>query len=140
MGVGAVLPTAQDGAGNQVTAVPVMLVAPGNTSQGTGASAPFYTAGAGGPYQLATNQTLATLTGSTPVTGVIGKVYVWDAQFTGTSLVLQALGADNTTWRTIATLNASGTFAGEIRIGNNATIRVYNPNGTSDTAVSSSIS
>ncbi len=83
---------------------------------------------------------LAATTGTTPIAGVVGGVYVWDAQFTGTSLQLQSLGADGTTYRTVATLNAAGTFAGEVRVGRNATLRLYNPNGTALTAVSSSLS
>ena len=91
-------------------------------------------------YTLATNQTIAATSGTTPVTVTSRGTYVWDAQFTGTSVVLQSLGADGVTWRDVATLSASGTYAGEIRIGSNAQVRLYNPNGTSDTGVYSSLS
>lgn len=97
-------------------------------------------ASGGASYTLASNQTVAATTGTTPITGVQRGNYVWDAQFTGTSIKLQALGADGVTWRDVATLSASGTFAGEIRFGANAQVRLYNPNGTSDTGVYSSLS
>lgn len=91
------------------------------------------------PVALASNVAIGANTGTTPVTGVRGGVYVWDAQFTGTGpLVLQALGADGITWRNVATLNASSTFSGEVRIGANATLRLFST--TALTAVSSTIS
>lgn len=97
--------------------------------------------GATNSVQLASNIPLAAGAASTPVSGVPGRVYVWDAQWTGTgSLVLEALGADGATYRTVATLAAPGTFAGEIRIGANATLRVRNSSANAYTAVSSVIS
>ena len=97
-------------------------------------------ASGGASYSLASNQTIAATSGTTPVTGVQRGNYVWDAQFAGTSIKLQSLGSDGVTWRDVATLSASGTFAGEIRFGANAQVRLYNPNGTSDTGVYSSLS
>jgi hypothetical protein len=92
----------------------------------------------GNVYQLATNATIAATTGTASTTGVQGGSYLWDVQFTGTSVVLQALGSDGTTWRNVATAAASGTVG--VVIGQNATLRLYNPNGTADTGVYSSIS
>ena len=91
-------------------------------------------------YTLASNQTVAATSGTAPVLNVQRGNYVWDAQFTGTSIKLQSLGADGVTWRDVATLSASGTFAGEIRFGANAQVRLYNPNATPDTGVYSSLS
>ena len=104
---------------------------------------PTYTQAAQNSYQLANNiASLAAQAGTTPVTGVKGGTYVWDAQFTGTGpLLLQALGSDGASWRTVATLNASGTFAGEVRIGANAQLRVFNSHATvAVTSVYSSLS
>lgn len=91
-------------------------------------------------YTLASNVTLAATSGSTPITGVQRGNYVWSAVFTGTSVKLQSLAPDGTTWLDVATLSASGVFAGQVSIGANAQLRLYNPNGTSDTGVYSSIS
>jgi hypothetical protein len=95
-------------------------------------------------YTLATNATLPANSGTTPVAGVRRGVYVWDAQWSGTgTLALQALGADGATWRDVATLTASGTLAGEVRMGANATVRLFNKNtggGASFTGLSSSLS
>jgi hypothetical protein len=94
----------------------------------------------GASYSLASNATITATSGTTPVTGIAKGNYVWNAVFTGTSVKLQSLGADGATWFDVATLSASGTFAGEIRFGANSQVRLYNPNGTSDTGVYSSIS
>jgi hypothetical protein len=66
--------------------------------------------------------------------------YIWDAVFSGTSLQLQVLASDGVTWRTLATLNASGTFAGTLQIGLGSQVRLANPNGTALTGVWSSLS
>lgn len=90
-------------------------------------------------YQLASNQALAATTGTTPVTGVNGGSYVFDAQFTGTSIQLQSLGSDGTTWRNVGTaLTASGSTG--VVLGQGATVRLYNPNGTGLTGVYASLS
>lgn len=86
-------------------------------------------------YDLGSNITIPANSGTTPITGVNSGVYTLDVQFTGTSLKLQYLGADGTTWRDAVTMNASGTYAGDIRIGANATVRLYNPNGSAVTGV-----
>jgi len=106
---------------------------------GTSAS-PTVTQSAQTSYTLASNQAVAATSGTAPVLNVLRGNYVWDAQFTGTSIKLQSLGADGVTWRDVATLSASGTFAGEIRFGANAQVRLYNPNATPDTGVYSSLS
>lgn len=101
----------------------------------------------GNAYTLATAQNLTAQAGSsaaptagsvtTPVAGLAGGSYLWDAQFTGTSVVLQALGADGVTWRDVATRTTSGTTG--VVIGQGATVRIYNPNASAVTAVSSSL-
>lgn len=103
-----------------------------------GSFTPNNATGNPGAYQLATNATIAVTTGTAPVTGVQGASYLWDVQFTGTSVTLQALGSDGTTWRDVATRTTSGTTG--VVIGQGASVRLYNPNGTSDTAVYSSLS
>jgi hypothetical protein len=116
-------------------AIPVFLVN-ADTSNPSAFGRP---ANAGGNvYQLATNATIPATTGTASTTGVQGGSYLWDVQFTGTSVVLQALGSDGTTWRNVATATTSGTVG--VVIGQNATLRLYNPNGTADTGVYSSIS
>lgn len=95
-------------------------------------------------YALANAVTLAAQGASAPIAGVRRGVYVWDAQWTGAgSLQLQSLGADGVTWRTVATLAAPGVLAGEVRVGANATLRLFNANaggGASFTALSSTLS
>lgn len=108
-------------------------------AQGSAAN-PTITLASQTSYALATNATIAATSGTIPVTGVQRGNYVWNAVFAGTSVKLQSLGADGVTWFDVATLSASGTFAGEIRFGANSQVRLYNPNGTSDTGVYSSIS
>lgn len=88
-------------------------------------------------YQLASNQPVTSNSGSTPVTKINGGSYIFDAQFTGTSIQLQTLGADGTTWRTLATLNSSGSTG--VVLGGNSTARLYNPNGTNLTGVYASL-
>lgn len=82
---------------------------------------------AGVGFTLASNVAIAATSGTTPVT-VGGGSYILDAQFTGTSVKLQALGADATTWRDVATLAASGSIG--VVLGAGASVRLYNPNGT----------
>lgn len=84
-------------------------------------------------YQLASNQTIAANSGTPPITNVQGGSYLFDRQFTGTSITLQSLGADGTTWRDVVNSTASGTTG--VVIGQGATVRLYNPNGTSVTGV-----
>lgn len=84
-------------------------------------------------YQLASNQTIAANSGTTPITNVQGGSYLFDVQFTGTSVRLETLGADGTTWRPVTTSTTSGTTG--VVIGQGATVRLYNPNGTSVTGV-----
>ena len=84
-------------------------------------------------------ETLAATSGTVPVTVQRGS-YLWDAQFTGTSLQLQAQAADGVTWRTVSTLNASGTQTGFISFGLGTKVRIYNPNATSVTNAWSSVS
>lgn len=116
----------------------------GSPSSTSGTTAnPTVTQQAQNTYTLASNvASLAAQTGTTPVTGVKSGVYVWDAQFTGTGpLVLQSLGSDGVTWRTVASLDASGASAGGIRIGANAQVRVFNNHATAAvTSVYSSLS
>ena len=77
-------------------------------------------------YPLANNVAIGANTGTAPVARVARGVYLWDAQFAGAGpLKLQALGADGATWRDVASLNASGAFAGEIRIGAGASLRLF---------------
>lgn len=107
-------------------------------AQGSAAN-PTVTTASQDTYTLASNQAIAAGGNTTPVAGVKRGVYVWDAQFTGTGpLVLQSLGADGVSWRNVASLNASGTLAGEVRIGANANLRLFS--STALTAVSSSLS
>lgn len=89
-------------------------------------------------YQLASNITVAANAGTTSTAAVRGGSYIFDAQFTGTSIVLQALGADGTTYRNVATLSASGSTG--VVLGANSTVRLYNPNGAADTGVYASLS
>lgn len=89
-------------------------------------------------YTLANNATIAATSGTTPVTGVQGGSYIWDVQFTGTSVTLQALGSDGSTWRDVATRTSSGTTG--VVIGQGASVRLYNPNGASVTGVYSNLS
>lgn len=84
-------------------------------------------------------ETLAATSGTSPVTVQRGS-YLWDAQFTGASLQLQAQAADGVTWRTVSTLNASGTQTGFISFGLGTKVRIYNPNATSVTNAWSSVS
>jgi hypothetical protein len=119
--------------------------AAGNPSPATGTSTnPTVTQSQQNTYVLASNATIPAASGSSPVTGVRGAVYVWDAQWAGSgTLALQALGADGLSWREVATLAGPGTFSGEVRIGANATLRLFNKNaggGASFTSVYSSLS
>lgn len=101
---------------------------------GNDPSDPFYTAqGASKTYTLASNITVANAGASTPVAGIQGGSYIFDAQFTGTSIKLQSLGADGATWRDVTTLNASGSVG--VVLGQGASVRLQNPNGTNDTGV-----
>ncbi|WP_338469055.1 hypothetical protein V3I01_08090 [Sphingomonas sp. gentR] len=89
-------------------------------------------------YTLASNATITATTGTTPVTGVQGGSYIWDVQFTGTSVTLQALGSDGVTWRDVATRTSSGTTG--VVIGQGASVRLYNPNNAALTGVYSNLS
>jgi len=127
---------------NDQNAVPVYIV-DGNLASKTAGQA-------SGPqtYQLASNQSLTAQTGTsanpttgsttTPVTGVAGGSYLWDAQFTGTSVTLQSLGSDGVTWRDVATRTTSGTTG--VVIGQNASVRLYNPNNSAVTGLYSNLS
>jgi hypothetical protein len=117
---------------------PIFTVAVSGTRNADGSFTPGNSSGGSAVYQLATNATIAATTGTASTTGVQGGSYLWDVQFTGTSVVLHALGSDGTTWRNVATATTSGTVG--VVIGQNATLRLYNPNGTADTGVYSSIS
>jgi len=92
----------------------------------------------GNSYQLASNQTIAATTGTTPTTSIQGGSYLWDVQFTGTSVTLQSLGSDGVTWRDVATRTTSGTTG--VVIGQNASVRLYNSNNNAVTGVYSSLS
>lgn len=117
---------------------PLVTVANPEAFSGSTAN-PTVTTSSQDTYTLASNATISANGNTNPVTGVKRGVYVWDAQFTGTGpLVLQSLGADGTSWRNVAQLSASGTLAGEVRIGANATLRLFS--STALTAVSSSLS
>jgi hypothetical protein len=89
-------------------------------------------------YQLASNATIAANANTAPVVSVIGGTYLWNAQFTGTSLVLQSLGADGVTWGNVATLSASGTTT--VLLGAYASVRLSNPNGSALNGVYSNLS
>jgi len=132
--------TTTDGLSERLGAQGVVLVDPSSGGPMGTNSIPTITQAAQTSYTLATNATITATTGTTPVTSIAKGNYVWNAVFTGTSVKLQSLGADGSTWFDVATLSASGIFAGEIRLGSNAQIRLYNPNGTSDTGVYSSLS
>lgn len=97
-----------------------------------------YRTGRNSVYTLASAATIAANSAGTQASKLNSGMYLWDVQFTGTSIVLQALGADGATWRDVATRTTSGTT--EVRIGQNATVRLNNPNGTALTAVSSNLS
>ncbi len=115
---------------------------------GTGATAGDATRPGGNVYQLASNTGLAATSGTTPVTGVQAGSYIWDAQFNGAAtntIQLQALGSDGVTWRVVATqtISAGQTAQGAsmgVVLGQNSTVRLYNPNATALTGVYSSIS
>jgi len=127
---------------NDQNAVPVYIV-DGNLASKTAGQA-------SGPqtYQLASNQSLTAQAGTsanptagsttTPVTGVAGGSYLWDAQFTGTSVTLQSLGSDGVTWRDVATRTTPGTTG--VVIGQNASVRLYNPNNSAVTGLYSNLS
>lgn len=89
-------------------------------------------------YELASNIALAATTGGTPVASVAGGSYVFTPIFTGTSVKLQALGPNGSTYVDVATVATSGTPTGVV-IGNNATVRLYNPNGSGLTGVYASL-
>ena len=104
---------------------------------------PYTTTGSG--YQLVgdpvtgTGASMAANTGTAPIGGVAARVYIWEAQFTGTGpLKLQSLSSDKVTWRDVASLSSAGIFQGEIRIGANAVLRLIST--TALTSVSSNIS
>lgn len=93
----------------------------------------------GGVYTLANNTTVAATSGTPQVTGIPRGTYIFDVQFTGTSIQLQSLGADGATWRNVgAALTASGSV--QVTLGQNSTVRLYNPNGTADTGVYATLS
>lgn len=95
--------------------------------------------GGAGSVVLASNMAIAAGGNTVAVPAIARGTYVWDATFTGTGpLRLQALGSDGTTWRDIATLSATGTLAGEVRTGANATLQLASANAL--TAVSSVLS
>lgn len=91
-------------------------------------------------YSLASNETIPANSAGSVVVRVQRGDYVFDAQFNGTSLVLQSLGADGATWRNVSTLNASGTAPSRIGFGQDTQVRVYNPNGAALTNVYGNIS
>lgn len=91
-------------------------------------------------YSLAANETIAANQPGSSVTRVQRGDYVLDAQFTGTSVKLQSLGADGTTWRDVTTVTTSGTVAGKISLGQDSQVRLQNPNGTSVNGVYASLS
>ena len=92
----------------------------------------------GGSYTLAAAISLAATTGGTSVTGVQTGSYIFAAVFTGTSVKLQALGPDGSTWVDVATQTGSGQQG--VVLGNNASVRLYNPNGSGLTGLSASLS
>jgi len=91
-------------------------------------------------YSLAANETIAANQPGASVTRVQRGDYVLDAQFAGTSVKLQSLGADGTTWRDVTTVTTPGTVAGKISLGQDSQVRLQNPNGTSVTGVYASLS
>lgn len=95
----------------------------------------------GGAYTLASNAALGATTGSATAVGIIGGSYIFSAIFTGTSVALQTLGADATTWVALsppAVLTGSGSVG--VVIGNNAAVRLYNPNASGLTGLYATIS
>lgn len=80
------------------------------------------------PITLAANITIGAGQAGPVISGIARGVYTLDLQFTGVSIKLQALGADGTSWRNVLTVAANGTYPGDIRIGANASIRLFNPN------------
>lgn len=95
-------------------------------------------------YPLVSNATLAASAQTAPVTGIRRGSYIWDAQWNGAgTLRLQVLGADGVSWRTLAELTQSGSFATPIQLGGNASVRLLNTNtggGAAFTGLYSSIS
>jgi hypothetical protein len=67
---------------------------------------------------------LAAGAASAPITQVVGASYLFEAIFTGTGLVLQRLGPDDSTWINAGTLNASGSIG--VVLGANDTVRLFN--------------
>lgn len=86
-----------------------------------------------GDVQLAANITLAANAAALPVNNVPTGSYLFEALFVGVSLDLQSLGPDAATWITLQTLTSPGSVG--VVIGNNATVRLRNPNGAAVTDV-----
>jgi len=119
-----------DGGGNASNVwVPVMMGIDGN-------GLPL----ASSTFTMASNVPLGATTGATPVTGIAGGSYIFSAIFTGTSVALQTLGPDGLTWMALsppAVLTGSGSMG--VVLGNNATVRLYNPNASGLTGVYASL-
>lgn len=93
----------------------------------------------GQTYQLASNQTIAATSGTSPVSGIQGGSYLWDVQIpANSSITLQALGSDGVTWRDVSTRTTSGTTP--VVIGQNASVRLYNPGASAIAGVFSNLS
>lgn len=83
--------------------------------------------------------TIASAGTTTPVPNVLGGSYIWTTTGTfsgGSTIALQALGPDATTWVTVATATASGSTG--VVLGNNATVRLLG-SVASTTGVNSSL-
>lgn len=89
--------------------------------------------------QLASNLTLAAATAGPLFTRIPAGAYIWDSIFTGTSLTLRSIAPDGVSTETILNNTTSGTPQ-KIVIGRDATIQLYNPNGTSVTGIYSNLS
>lgn len=86
-------------------------------------------------YILASNLSLSPTSRSVPMTGLIGGSYIFFASFTGTSIQLQYLGDDGAWYNAGDARVANGAGAAGVVLGQDSTVALYNPNGTSVTGI-----
>lgn len=94
-------------------------------------------------YQLATNQTLAAGSSSTPVTSIMAGSYIWNVTGAsgiagGNALVLESLGSDGATYQTVTTATAAGNIG--VVLGANSTVRIRNSGASQITGIYSNLS
>lgn len=131
------------GTQSEVDFTVAILGADGAIPPSGSSTSPMYFNPAQNTYQLASNNTLTSGGGVTAaVTGIIGGGYILTVQGTfaaGSSVQLQTLGPDGTTYISVGTAitatNSSQTFA----IGNNATVRLINSGSANVTALYASL-